>query len=130
MREIKFRFLSPYTGKIVYEHDGWAEGIGINEAIKSSSVDYGYKIMQYTGLKDKNGKEIYSGDILQPSRYKNSSRFKCVVIFKKGMFCFEKNGELIQEDKPLYKSLKLADVASNSYEIIGNIYENPKLLKY
>jgi hypothetical protein len=40
MREIKFRFLSPFTGKIVYEHDGWAEGIGINEAIKSSCEDY------------------------------------------------------------------------------------------
>lgn len=56
-RELKFRFWSTQN-KMLSEHDGWIQGIGINEALKCSQ-GYGYEIMQFTGLQDKNGKEIY-----------------------------------------------------------------------
>lgn len=61
MRELKFRFWS--TDKVMMDdHEGWVENIGINEAL-SCSAGYGYIIMQYTGLKDKNRKELYEGDL-------------------------------------------------------------------
>jgi uncharacterized phage protein (TIGR01671 family) len=92
------------------------------------------KVMQYTGLKDKNGKDIYEGDIITPTAYKNTDskewiKFKCEVILYKGMFCLKLNKSFITEYKPLYKSLEDAASANNRFEIIGNIYENPELLK-
>lgn len=110
MREIKFRFWTP-DKRMIEDHDGWVENIGINEAI-SLSQGYGYKIMQYTGLKDKNGKEIYEGDIVQ--RY----HLKGVVVWdnKRAMF-------IIQDgfNEPLYQEIY-------GVEILGNQYEHPELI--
>ncbi|MBS6025971.1 MAG: hypothetical protein KIB00_18040 [Paeniclostridium sordellii] len=71
-------------------------------------------IMQYTGLKDKNGKEIYEGDILLCCELEING----TVFFNEG--CFRVQWENCIED--LYEN---CDV----YEVIGNIYENPELLK-
>ena len=78
-------------------------------------------LMQYTGLKDKNGKEIYEGDILYV-RYgpdalggKQGGQYKTVswkVSGNKGRTGFN-----------------LSSAIKNNYEIIGNIYENPELIK-
>jgi len=67
-------------------------------------------IMQYTGLKDKNGTEIYEGDILQ--RNDNSI---AVVEFENGMFITK------------YDAL-MWELCENSPIVIGNIYQNPELL--
>ena len=72
------------------------------------------KIMQYTGLKDKNNKEIYEGDIL----FESFGERYYKVVFENGSFRAE-----IEE-----YSLDLMDVA-HCCEIIGNIYENPELIK-
>ncbi len=90
-------------------------------------------LMQYTGLKDRNGVEIYEGDIITPCAYRKTTseewrKFKCEVIFYEGMFCLKPNGGLIQEHNPLYTSLGRGLKANNEYEVIGNIYENPELL--
>ena len=69
-----------------------------------------YVLMQYTGLKDKNGKEIYEKDILTHSIIrigKNPKKFVGVVEYHENQFL---NCNFVNE------------------EIIGNIYENPELL--
>ena len=90
------------------------------------------ELMQYTGLKDKNGKEIYEGDIISTSNFGepytdewNSKEFGYakVTITPDSGINFE--GDDINwswSDKESVYSLKYC-------EIIGNIFENPELLK-
>lgn len=73
-----------------------------------------WKVMQFTGLLDKNGKEIYEGDIIFNE---HDELKKYPVVFEKGMFCVN------DWTMPLWKG-----DTKNFWEIIGNIYENPDLL--
>lgn len=95
-----------------------------------------YELMQYTGLKDKNGKEIYEGDILVIVIKENIGTFNVPddVIANGGVI-----GEDVFESKIIFKNgcfgiedeehgfLFLTDPRDCKYEIIGNIYENPEL---
>ena len=65
MRDIKFRFWTP-DKRMIDDHEGWVQGIGINQALRWSS-EYGYITMQFTGLQDKNGKDVYTGDLVRQS---------------------------------------------------------------
>jgi uncharacterized phage protein (TIGR01671 family) len=83
------------------------------------------ELMQYTGLKDKNGKEIYEGDILQnpievESGAKSFLRFE--VFFSEGSLSFR--------IRDLHTRAKYSNrvVPLSTLEVIGNIYENPELL--
>jgi uncharacterized phage protein (TIGR01671 family) len=69
-------------------------------------------LCQFTGLTDKNGKEIYEGDITDEGE---------VIFHTEYLGFFVKTEWAEQEFKPLYDFAFL--------EIIGNIYENPELLK-
>ena len=71
---------------------------------------------QYTGLHDKNGKEIYEGDIIG-----KWDKALWEVGFNEGRFCFIYNDGR--------KAFSMSKSVLRNKEIIGNIYENPDLLK-
>ena len=83
-----------------------------------------YELMQYTGLKDKNGKEIYEGDVVSYKYLKGFSKItkeiKAEVEFVSGSFGFY---EYQREDDEYFNRDNLVDCI-----VIGNIYENPELL--
>jgi uncharacterized phage protein (TIGR01671 family) len=85
------------------------------------------RIMQYVGLKDKNGKEIYEGDIFIPF---NSDSIINTVEFKNGAF-----GYLCKDTAYEFfisfnqnEHFDIENNCSKQIEVIGNIYENPELL--
>jgi len=80
-------------------------------------------LMQYTGLKDKNGKEIYEGDIVHVTDFFHGDAkvYKGVVKFVGGYYQIE--GQDIR-NAPLGWI-----ISSDDLEVIGNIYENPELLE-
>ena len=90
--------------------------------------DYGY-IMQSTGLKDKDGKEIFEGDIVKRYRspfFKAKWEYQIETVIKEKASLllgreFGKNFGTIPFDSPFAESVLL--------EVIGNIYENPELLE-
>lgn len=95
----------------------------INAYILRRESDDDVELMQYTGLKDKNGKEIYEGDIVLIKLDETSTWYKTVVGFKKGAFI----ANLI--DKEDYVYIFHHGFTDDDFEIIGNVYENKKLLE-
>lgn len=80
-------------------------------------------IGQYTGLKDKNGKKIFEGDILRHS--KNQKTMSVVWDGVESQFVWHKRKE---NNKHLFDSGSLF-LTNRYFEIIGNIYDNPELLE-
>ena len=80
-----------------------------------------YVAMQYTGLKDKNGKEIFENDILEHPEYGN-----CKVIYRYGGFGIEaKTSSWINTG---FHSFSTWSADYKHCEVLGNLYENPNLL--
>lgn len=88
---------------------------GHNNFYKQKSFDK-IELMQFTGLHDKNGKEIYEGDILKSSPYSIGA-----VLFRNGVFLSEEN----RDGEPFCYPAFHFSIS----EIIGNIHENPELMK-
>jgi hypothetical protein len=118
-REIKFRGKRIDNGEWVYGYyySFTAAGkliaciMGIGKDTSTYMVDP-ETVGQYTGLKDRNGKEIYEGDITKDKR----GLVECVVF---GDWAFRVKGE-----KGIYYKHNLYEC-----EVIGNIYDNPDLLE-
>lgn len=103
MREIKFRAWHP-RGEGMFYFD-WRNPDGALQMGRRLSFRE-LKIMQSTGLHDKNGKEIWEGDIVRVGRLAS------VIAFIHGCFCFS--------------GLPLTHLSGVEMEVIGNEYENPE----
>lgn len=83
-------------------------------------------LMQCTGLKDINGKLIYEGDIIKYLYYNPERYSKWIVVFNPDTLEFGTRGYGYIG----YQRLTSYSIFNNKVEVIGNIYENPELLKY
>ena len=89
-------------------------------------------VMQFTGLNDKNGNEIFEGDILSDEQYE-SWEWRGVVKFSYGIFGAEwltniKKKDLLGMWGQLHNLRRLDDGILHRKIVIGNIYDNPELL--
>jgi uncharacterized phage protein (TIGR01671 family) len=148
MREIKFRIWdglkmwypetktsdNSFTNLIIFNNPDSIK-FGIYDSIyniRYCSGEY-HDLMQYTGLKDKNGKETYEGDIIKIKDFLLSNLeydfpnddpketykdLTTVVYFKDGSFCFDIDSDL--------SAIPLSGF--DNFEIIGNIHQNSELL--
>ncbi|EOU1988687.1 YopX family protein [Clostridium perfringens] len=143
-REIKFRIYDTDEKEMFYQEDidyiDFFTGIvfireedGYDYLIDSRSDG---KLMQYTGLKDKNGKEIYEGDILRCKCLKKCKLDSCaekVIQYKNSLIEWWESGcnlgYRLRDSKGKTMMIKPTHLNTMEVEVIGNIYENPELLE-
>lgn len=118
-REIKFRAF--YDNRM---HDNVeAMRILYNNSTESPLTPK-YPIMQFTGLHDKNGVEIYENDFVKISM--GFAERICEVVFRNGGFIVESDGFFGSEESDI-SLIGWAIDEMDSIEVIGNIYSNPEL---
>lgn len=133
----KFRYFNKYANKMV-KPENWQNVDGIYECIKQqvcfdediAPLPYDHigndlVFMQCTGLKDKNGKLIYEGDILGGIYHgyiEYCNECKCFQLKVKDYGCLACEGDL-----HWYELVEAEE--QNELEVIGNIYQNKELLE-
>lgn len=120
MREIKFRGWNKTKNRMdffsgIFNRHPYTE-MSTFQQYESSPKYHEFEIMEFTGLKDQNGKEIYEGDIWEREGYLGE------VAFEYSGWSFKKLPKAHYYQYPNFWS------NAESGNIIGNIYENPELL--
>jgi len=108
MRELKFRFWDSIAKQMLPVLDSWEVGNLANQAER-------FPVMQYTGLKDKNGEMIFEGDIVEIEG-----------VFGEHSVMWE--DDELQWNFPRHEDGSLYANTPESFEVIGKIYANPELV--
>ena len=118
MREIKFRMWSKDVNRY------WYDPVNVYDCLKQSKIPehkglYDDMVwQQFTGMKDKNGTEIYEGDIVK-GLYKDTDYNHWDEIKASVVYC----------DRFAGFSVGCENWVKQTIEVIGNVFENPELLK-
>lgn len=123
-REIKYRAWDVFND--CYTYSNKAANLAQFFTRCQALIEGGNKLIfeQFTGLKDKNGKEIYEGDVTQDTYHINNEEYKSgiqIVYWDSNNCSFSIKPSRPYGYSPLYYSDKR--------EVVGNIHENPELLK-
>jgi len=116
-REIKFRIWSPKINTML----GWDDVKWMMSELLLTETETNIP-MQFTGMKDKNGREIYEGDII----YGTPNMLKMVVVWYDSFWCI-KYLDCGTEHIAIYGDDSVSTRIDSEVEAIGNIYENPEL---
>ena len=120
----KFRAWHNELGRMMSISDMWFNvdslgEIGLNDSVMNDYITVSpdeIKLMQSTGLKDKNGKEIFEGDIVSI----DTDEFDLLFVkYESGIYWLMDDEECVEHLSDYYKYVS----------IVGNIYENPELLE-
>ena len=122
MVQVNTLFLDEQTLKVTYENGGVAK----------DDINY-YVLMQSTGLKDKNGKEIFEGDLITETGVFNSTVKYGSWIYEEDFGAKAKSVgfylDKSYEDHTWYENFNY-DYISKNCEVVGNIYENKNMIVY
>lgn len=147
MREIKFRayHTEKRDGQEFPRMIGWDEILNNDEEELACYFRNEFSnvspLMQYTGLKDKNGREIYEGDIIHCVHWffdgnEIEEHFTASVGFRDGSFTLENinsryySGYTGEENRKGICWIGDINYCEEDYEVIGNIYEDSELIKF
>lgn len=143
MREIKFRAWDSDKQRMIYSTERQAITMccTVIEILTNYQLPNGYyktkityscngDLMQYTGLKDKNGKEIYEGDILFGREEGDGETTAWKTVYYTVFFDIKEGTYKIRQKNIKEDSVwcdTLSDII-DEYEVIGNKFENPELM--
>ena len=122
-RKIKFRIWDDYDKKMIH----WNELLEKNLANIFTIPSYNKWLMQYTGIHDKNGKEIYEEDVLKITN-KNSKVIPIKPLIAQIVWSEEYLAYILITTSVKDAFENLGDYIDYDIEVIGNVFDNPELL--
>jgi uncharacterized phage protein (TIGR01671 family) len=120
MREIKFRTAILLADKSFsrFHYWGFIKNVFISPISLNNKIKQSLNEQQFTGLTDKNGKDIYEGDICEVKGTKRQGTYMSQVIYYNQGFTLKDNYTYLNNDSCLLVGVT----------VIGNIHENPELI--